>query len=249
MTDWFDGRRAAVSLTYDDGLPVHHTAVAPLLEAHGLRGTFYATIDSDLIDAPEAWRAVAEAGHEIGNHTVFHPCRRRSPDGSEHAWLRHRHDLRRFTLDEWKREVTLANRVVKLIDGRDSRSFGNTCHDTEVGPDDDRVSIGPAVADLFVAGRGACTGVAADPATADLTSIGCAGADRRTFAELKPQIDAAIEAGHWLIYCAHGVGEGHTLRWEADEHRRTVEYLAERADDVWAAPVADIATRIAAARG
>jgi len=249
MSDWFAGRRAAVSLTYDDGLPVHHEKVAPLLEQHGLRGTFYAQIDSDVVDRPEAWRALAKAGHEIGNHTVFHPCRRRLPDGSEHRWLQRRHDLRGFTLDEWKREVGLANRVLKMVDGREARTFGNTCHDTTVGPDDEAVSLGPAIAGLFVAGRGGHAGVAADPATVDLTEIGCVGADRRTFAELRPQIDAAIEAGHWLIYCAHGIGEGHALLWDADEHRRTVEYLAERADDVWTAPVAAIAGRIAALRG
>ena len=38
---WPEGRRCAVSLTYDDALPVHYEHVGPRLEAHGLRGTFY----------------------------------------------------------------------------------------------------------------------------------------------------------------------------------------------------------------
>jgi peptidoglycan/xylan/chitin deacetylase (PgdA/CDA1 family) len=72
------GRRAAVSLTYDDCLPCHRLAVAPALSARDMAGTFYCPAASgDLHANVEAWRAVATSGHELGNHTCFHPCRRR----------------------------------------------------------------------------------------------------------------------------------------------------------------------------
>ena len=37
---WPDGQRCAVSLTYDDALPVHHQVVAPLLTARKFTATF-----------------------------------------------------------------------------------------------------------------------------------------------------------------------------------------------------------------
>lgn len=52
--DWPEGKRGAVSLTYDDALPVHYERVAPLLEDHGLRATFYTNVLS-LGANPEAW--------------------------------------------------------------------------------------------------------------------------------------------------------------------------------------------------
>jgi len=71
---WPDATQCAVSLSYDDSVPVHHREVAPLLEKHGLRGTFY--LSALTIENPEAWKIVAAAGHELGNHSLFHPCRR-----------------------------------------------------------------------------------------------------------------------------------------------------------------------------
>jgi sialate O-acetylesterase len=244
MQHIFDGRPAAGSLTYDDGLPVHREVVAPTLESFGLRGTFYTPISSDVVVSVDRWRAIAEAGHELGNHTVFHPCRRRD-SGAFDSWLPERHDLRRFTLDEWRREVTLANRVLTLIDGRTERTFGNTCHHTTVGPEDQQVSINPAVGELFIAGRGARTEAAADPSSCDLTAVGCIGADARSFEQLKPRIDAAVQDGQWLVLCAHGVGGGHSLFWDEDEHRRTLAYLADRSAEVWTAPMVDVARAVA----
>ena len=43
----WQGRQAAVVLTYDDALNVHLDNVVPALEAHGLKGTFYLSAFSD----------------------------------------------------------------------------------------------------------------------------------------------------------------------------------------------------------
>lgn len=64
-----------VSLTFDDGLASHYTAMS-LLRARGMVGTFY--IISGLVGSspyympwPEV-HAIADAGGEIGGHTVHH---------------------------------------------------------------------------------------------------------------------------------------------------------------------------------
>jgi peptidoglycan/xylan/chitin deacetylase (PgdA/CDA1 family) len=71
---WPGGRRGAVSLTYDDGLDSQLDNVVPALDAMGLKGAFFVTeenMDARLAD----WIAVARRGHEIGDHTVSHPCK------------------------------------------------------------------------------------------------------------------------------------------------------------------------------
>jgi len=60
---WPGEFQGAVSLTYDDGLPVHCDLVGPLLRQYGLRATFYPMIHSDLRLHPERWKELAAAGH------------------------------------------------------------------------------------------------------------------------------------------------------------------------------------------
>src|SRR5687767_11495791 len=55
---WPRGRSCAVSLTYDDTLPVHFEYVGPALEARGVLGTFYLLIKTDLKAHFERWRAL-----------------------------------------------------------------------------------------------------------------------------------------------------------------------------------------------
>lgn len=242
---WPDGQRAAVSLSYDDGLPVHYEDVAPALDARGLRATFYVPIDSTLIEQREAWIRIAAAGHELGNHTVFHPCRN---PGNRSGWPLPHRNLCDYTIPRWEDEVKLANRILRSYDGRPSRTFGNTCHHLAVGQEGAEVPLDDAIARNFIAGRGPGDSGPIDPRRANLTRLGCLTADGRTFEELKRQIDDAIGRGAWIIYCAHGVGRDHRLLWDTDSHARTLDYLASRKNDVWTAPVADVATHVAAAR-
>lgn len=77
----FDGgRKAALSLTFDDGSLEHYTLVAPELEKNGLRGTFYVCGSFFNIDGTKknslTWemaRDMIGRGHEIGNHSWSHP--------------------------------------------------------------------------------------------------------------------------------------------------------------------------------
>ncbi|CCH31340.1 polysaccharide deacetylase family protein [Actinosynnema sp. NPDC047251] len=61
-----------VALTFDDGPdPAGTRPMLAVLAAKDVRGTFYLT-GRELSAHPELGRAVAEAGHEIGNHSYSH---------------------------------------------------------------------------------------------------------------------------------------------------------------------------------
>jgi peptidoglycan/xylan/chitin deacetylase (PgdA/CDA1 family) len=73
---WPGGARAAVSLTYDDGYDSQLENVAPLLDVVGLKATFFLTVEN--MDARRIdWITLSEKGHEIGDHTMTHPCKLR----------------------------------------------------------------------------------------------------------------------------------------------------------------------------
>lgn len=79
---WYDGRKAALSLRFDDSHPTHLTRAIPILRQYGFRGTF---MINPGLDEPGSrrrstfqmhraeWEAVAKSGdHEFANHSAHH---------------------------------------------------------------------------------------------------------------------------------------------------------------------------------
>lgn len=237
---WPGGASCAVSLTYDDAVPVHHQRVAPLLEQHGLRGTFYLLVRS--IENAAAWKRVAAAGHELGNHSLFHPCRR---DTGNASWLASDYDLANYTPRRFRDELTVANFVLDLLDGGEPRTYGNNCTHLTLGRGPQEQPMDPILADLFVAARGTITNQPVDPAQPVFTRLGHYNGDSKTFAQLRAEIEAARARGGWIIYMFHGVGAGtHNLFVNDDEHRQLVEWLAQERATIWTAPVVEIARHL-----
>jgi len=227
------GRRAAVSLTYDDCLPCHRLAVAPALSARGMQGTFYCPANAgDLHDNVEAWRAVARSGHELGNHTCFHPCRRR--EGA--SWPDPAYDLNIYSRKRMVDEVHLADRVLRLIDGCERRSYAATCGQTSTGPVDAEVSFVDDLrrfASVVRSGRGGI-----QPLRKPDFVLGSHSADGKDAAATIAAIEPVLAAGGWLLIEMHGVGKGsHGLFVEEPEHARILDWIAERSAVLWAGTV------------
>jgi len=237
---WPDNRRGAVSLTYDDATPGHHREVAPFLQSHGVRGTFYVPIGNNFLNEIEAWRQVAADGHELGNHTLFHPCY--GARNEDLPWLDAGYNLRDYTPKRWQDEVKLANWILRQVDGRSQRTFGNTCHQRWLGQGDSRICLDTLMPEYFIAARGGHTGRAVAPATFDFFNLGTKSATKALFADLREELLQVREAGTWMIYTFHGIGpadSGHFT--EEKEHRMLVEWLAAESG-LWVAPVIEIAS-------
>ena len=76
---WPEGKKAAVILTYDDGLKSQLQIVIPQLEKHNFRGTFF--LYGQVIkeeDIPE-WRKASQRGHELGTTVCSIPVSPRPP--------------------------------------------------------------------------------------------------------------------------------------------------------------------------
>jgi peptidoglycan/xylan/chitin deacetylase (PgdA/CDA1 family) len=69
---WPEGKRAAISLTFDDGRKSQVEAGVPLLNRYGIRASFY-IVPGWVKSRLSQWKDVIRAGHEVGNHTLRHP--------------------------------------------------------------------------------------------------------------------------------------------------------------------------------
>jgi len=76
-----------LALTYDDGPNDPHTLkLLDVLEKHGVHATFF-MIGKFVRERPDIARAVAAAGHQIGNHTFTHPLLIFKSEASTHREL------------------------------------------------------------------------------------------------------------------------------------------------------------------
>lgn len=224
------GRRAAVSLTYDDGVEQQLDVAMPELEAAGLRGTFYVHTRQPEGSAwnrrAADWRAAAERGHEIGNHTQFHPCGDK-PDLPPHR------RLEAYNLGRMETELLAASKDLDDAVGvRPARSYAYTCWNDWVGPT--RESYRPMAARLFPACRGGGNR-SADPFDCDFAWVPSWNVrdDRFSARQALELIDASVDAGQWLVLMFHGVGGGHGLNFSREPHAEVCRHVARRADTLW----------------
>lgn len=228
-------------MTYDDGLPVHYEYVGPALLDAGLRGTFNVLIRSDPLQHPEQWRRLTQSGHELANHTLFHPCRRQA-DGT---WLEDCYDLCDYTTERLRTELEIANLVLYLLDGQRERTFGNTCCDITIGRGKQEMFMDEVLRELFVAARGPGNSQIADVHKGiNLMQVGHFGADKGDMAleDIQETIQHAVEMGGWAVFMIHGVGVGtHALYMEKSTHEKLITWLASNQVDIWTAPFIEVA--------
>src|SRR5690606_31752154 len=130
------------------GLNVHLDHVAPALDSLGFKGTFYAPGNSPVITRRmEECRALAANGHELGNHTLFHPCAGKSR-GRE--WVHPDYDLDFYTVNQIVNEIKMANTLLDAVDGKQKRTYAYTCGDFSIGDE----SFVDSIRSEFVAARG-----------------------------------------------------------------------------------------------
>ncbi|MEQ9315815.1 MAG: polysaccharide deacetylase family protein [Henriciella sp.] len=237
--DWPDGKKAAIALTYDDSLDTHLDTALPALDRYGFKATFYLTIERPAFaNRIDEWRAAAQEGHELGNHTIFHPCRASLPGRD---WVQPGADLDTYTVDRIVRELAVTNKVLSLFDGRDRRSFGYPCGDSTAGGD----SYINAIRPLFVGARG----VSAYPADApyDPYQVPTFGPDGVSGEVLIDYAEQILEEGGFGTFTFHGVG-GDYLSVSAEAHDELLTWLDSHRGEIWIGTFADIVSYTKEAR-
>jgi hypothetical protein len=231
---WPDGKRCAVSFSFDDARPTQLDNGIPILDEFGVRGTFYVSLQP-LCAARERWQAVIASGHEIGNHTVNHPC------SANYHWCKvHLED---YTLDRVAAELDDAQAAIEREVGVRPQTFAYPCGNTFVGRGEQTQSYVPLVSRRFLAGRGFRNETTNKPALCDLAHVAGVDADRHPFEVLKTWIDRAIERGAWLCFVNHNVSPSLDQAIRPDTLRRLCEY-ASTSPAVWVGTIAEVARHV-----
>ncbi len=131
---WPGGSKIAVSLSYDDALNSQLDNAIPALDKYHLKASFYVLPNSVVMSQRmKEWVSAAESGHELGNHSIFHPCRASLPNRD---WVPAHHDLDKYTVAQMVEEVTTANTFLLALDGKTERTFTAPCSDLTAGGED-----------------------------------------------------------------------------------------------------------------
>jgi len=235
-TTW-NGRSCAVVLTYDDGLNVDLSNVIPALDSVGLKGTFYI---SDYFDGLKNqifnWRKAAGEGHELGNHTIWHPCEGGRP-GRE--FVKPETDLNNYTISRMVKEIKTMNNILKAIDGKEERTFAYPCGDTRIHD----TAYLDGLKNEFIAARGV-TPEMLPINKIDLYNIGCYGINGQTGEQLIELVKKAMTTRTLLVFLFHGVGGEHSLNVSLEAHSRLLHYLKQHENEIWIAPMIDVAAFI-----
>jgi peptidoglycan-N-acetylglucosamine deacetylase len=230
------GKSCAVVLTYDDALNVHLDHAIPVLDSFNFKGTFYLIGSSGAIDKRIAeWRKAAQRGHELGNHTLFHPC----AGGPGRSFVTPESDLRNYTVARMVSEMRMNNTLLKSIDGNIKRTFAYACGDTRIG---DTLYM-DRLRGEFTGARG----VRAEMPlinNIDLYNIPCYMINGQSGEELIALVQQAMTNGRLLVFLFHGVGGEHSLNVSLEAHSKLLHFLKQNEKDIWVAPMNEVATYI-----
>ena len=234
----WQGKKAAVILTYDDALNVHLDNAMPLLDSLGLKGTFYvSTSSSPFRTRVNDWKKLAEKGHELANHTLFHPCIGNTP---RREWVNENYDMSTYTVKRMVDEIKMNNTLLEAIDGKKERTFAFTCGDMTVGNNEPFIN---ELKDELVAAR-AVRHEMHKINEIDVYDIDCYMINGETGEELIALAKKAIETNSLLVFLFHGVGGEHSLDVSLDAHKQLLEFLKQNENDVWTTTMLEVVENI-----
>ncbi|KQV92398.1 polysaccharide deacetylase family protein [Pelomonas sp. Root1237] len=223
---WPNGAQAAVSLGYDDALDSQLDHVVPALNKRGLRASFYIPINGPTLPGRQnEWKAAAAAGHELGNHSLFHGC---SAKGPGREWVQPQRDLERQMPAQVQEQVIAANTWLQALDGKARRTFTPPCLDMQAGGQDFVAALKPH----FVAYRAAGPAMATDAAALDPYAMPVYFVEGWSGEQLIALVEKAAAQHALVSLLFHGVGAEH-LSVTRQAHDQLLDHLAKNKARFW----------------
>lgn len=223
---WPKNKKGAIVLTYDDALVSHLDIAVPQLNKYKLKGSFY--LDGGMTEAEmDRWSEVSAQGHELGNHTLYHPC-------SEKALRLHpRNTSESHDAHSILEEIGMMNRLLYGIDGKKTRTYAYPCTEVVVGGVDYADTLRQSRLITYARVGGDENAVVTDLNSLDPLKV-------PSYALLNNQdADALIsfvkkvqQEGGIGVLMFHGVG-GDYLTVSAEDHEKLLQYLAAHKDEIW----------------
>lgn len=238
---WPEGKRVAVSFSFDDARPSQVDAGVPLFDKYGARVTFYVN-PRNMEKKLDAWKSAAKKGYELGNHSDQHPCT------GNFVWSRTR-ALEDYTLGRMKSELASTSVAIERMVGVKPSTFAYPCGQKFVGRGLDTKSYIPVVAELFLAGRGFRDEVANDPSYVDLAQTMGIDSDGLSFEQMKAIVETARQNNGWVVFAGHDIAAKPARQvTEIASLEQFIKYAQDPANLVWLDTVERVARHIQSRR-
>lgn len=241
---WPGQKKAAIVLTYDDGLASQRQYVIPQLEQAGFRGSFF--LYGQVVKAEDIpqWRNAAAGGHELGNHSLFHPCLAGTTESTSSPC----HSLECYSVKDMLIEISMMNNYLSAIDGKPEHAYAYPCGQCVVADGQD-YSKPLLEAGIVKYARGTVRGIVTDIKKLDFSKVptlpalpGCQADELIRYAK-----DALAQGGLGVIVF-HGVG-GDYLTVDKEEHRKLVDFLAAHREEIWVGTFSEVLDYLAQQAG
>ena|GEM_PF-280925 len=207
---WKGCKKGAASFSVDDSV----SSCRAELEAAGFRGTYYLTGNS----FSSFWTDYANAGHELGGHTVTHPCPQvcNFPDINNCSFTDA--DVEFWRVNEFEPNL----HAIQQVSGRPVVTMAWTCGCCDI-------IRKTAAANYHIASRGYFD------STCNLSWVqGLEDETPQDFLNLRSfnsftqgAIDSAIQQGKWANIVSHGSCDG-------------ISYMGSKKDELYLAPVGEV---------
>lgn len=232
---WPGGKRAAISLTFDDARLSQIDKGLPFLEKENVKVTFY-VVPSRVKQRLQGWKTAVAEGHEIANHTLTHPC-----SGNYFA---KNNALEDFTLEKIEREIDGNNEQVHDLLGVTPKNFAYPCGQKFVGRGLDSESYVPLIAERFMTGRGYKDEMPNDPGFFDYARAMGTAFDDMDYIEMKKIVDKAAQNGSWVIFVGHEMGTRAYQTTDLQALKQLCDYLKDPANGFWLGTVEEIGSYV-----
>ena len=233
---WPEDKHGAISVTFDDARLSQIDTGIPILDEYNAKATFYVLI-APMKKRLDGWKKAVANGHEIGNHSLNHPCSGNFTFSREKA-------LENYTLNKMHYELVEANNIIEQLLDVKPVSFAYPCGQKYVGRGINTRSYIPVVAENFLTGRGWMDEWSNDPAFCDMAQLMGVELDGKNFEQAKQWIDKTTSNGGWLIFCGHEIGEGGRQTTLSSTLKALCEYAQDPANGLWLDNVETIANYI-----
>ncbi len=238
---WPEGKKMALSLTFDDARLSQIDKGIPLLDQYNIKATFYVSPDN-MMKKLEGWKKALSNGHEIGNHSLRHPCT------GNFDWSRDK-ALEDYTPEIMRRELDSAGKLIEKTIGIYPVSFAYPCGQTFTGRGADTKSYVPVVALLFETGRGWLDEGPNNPFFCDMSQLTGMELDGKSFEDIKKLIEDSKSKGAWLVLAGHEMNDSGNQTSLLTTIEAICRYASDPSNGIWIDTVHNIASYIKEKRG
>ena len=213
----WNGSKAAISLTFDDGDPIHLDLAIPELDKRGLKGTFF--LIAGKLDRQADWQKAAKEGHEIGNH----------------SWD-HKH-LSEYGAGDFQKEVAASRQTLEKMTGKPVLAYAYPFFEKNAELE--------TVVDqnAFIARGGYGNFIMKPDNDVDWDFIPCRTAMTSVDLETYQQwVDLALAQGGWSVFLIHGI-EGTPWGFSPipkKTYTGILDHLVLKKKEIWVASFGEI---------